>query len=128
MHNNLQITIDYKNGLPPYRQIINQITRAILANIYQTHDSLPSIRELSVKLGVAPLTVAKAYLHLEQLGLVKTKWGKGSFVTDNRKLKHKTRQAEIENELINQVSTMIRQTSLNHKRILKRLKKNLNMA
>jgi GntR family transcriptional regulator len=64
-----------------YRQIMRQITEAIAAGRLKPGDKLPSHRELSEQLVVAPLTVKKAYDELEALGYIETQRGRGTFVS-----------------------------------------------
>ena len=48
----------------------------------KSEDQLPSVRELASQLRVNPNTVAKAYTELEREGIVFTKRGEGTFVSD----------------------------------------------
>ena len=45
-------------------------------------DRLPAVRKLAAELVINPNTVARAYSSLEQGGLVTTKTGSGTFVSD----------------------------------------------
>ena len=47
-------------------------------------DKLPPVRKLAAELVINPNTVARAYSVLEQAGLVTTKTGAGTFVSDPR--------------------------------------------
>jgi len=123
--NEFKIIIDNKSGLAPYRQIINQIKLAIDSDIWKAGEPLPSIRELSEQLGVAPLTVAKSYLQLEQMGLIKTRWGKGSFVNDTLPARNKEKHERIEENLIDQFLNNVQQAGLDPKQILSRMEKKL---
>lgn len=76
----IELRLDSGNGIPIYLQIVRQITYGIRAGLILPGEQLPSVRELSKKLQVNPLTIAKAYLGLEHDGLVSTRWGKGTFV------------------------------------------------
>lgn len=64
------------------------------------NDPLPSVRSLAKELNVSALTVKKAYDALEQLGLIVTVHGKGSFVaTLNPELEREHQRREIQAEL-----------------------------
>src|SRR5512142_370742 len=63
-------------------QIKGQITYAISYGYLSAGQGLPSVRELSSRLGVAPMTIAQVYRELIQQGLVVTKPGVGTFVAD----------------------------------------------
>jgi len=66
--------------LPIYRQIMRQITEAIAVGRLKAGEKLPSHRDLSEQLVIAPLTVKKAYDELELLGFLETQRGRGTFV------------------------------------------------
>jgi GntR family transcriptional regulator len=76
----LPIIIHPSDELPIYRQIMRQMTEAIVTGKFKAHDKLPSHRELSEQLVIAPLTVKKAYDELEALGFIETERGRGTFV------------------------------------------------
>jgi GntR family transcriptional regulator len=67
--------------VPIFRQIIRQITDAVAGGRAEPGERLPSHRELSAQLVIAPLTVKKAYDELEREGLITTQRGKGTFVS-----------------------------------------------
>ena len=66
---------------PVYRQIAGQIRGAIEAHRLALGERLPTIRELSERLGVNRDTVALAYEELAREGLVEATVGRGTFVT-----------------------------------------------
>jgi len=67
--------------LPIYRQIMRQITNAIASGHLKVGEKLPSHRDLSEQLVIAPLTVKKAYDELELAGFLETQRGRGTFVS-----------------------------------------------
>jgi len=67
---------------PIYQQLIEQISETIAKGELQTGDKLPAVRALAAELVINPNTVARAYTMLEQSGLVTTKTGSGTFVSD----------------------------------------------
>ena len=66
--------------MPIYRQIVRQIQEAIAGNRLGMGQRLPSHRELSKQLVIAPLTVKRAYDELERAGLIRSFRGRGTFV------------------------------------------------
>lgn len=76
------LNIDSQSGTPIYLQIIEQIQHAISMGVFRPGDLLPTIRELALQLKVNPNTVAKAFRELEREGLIVTRVGKGSFVSE----------------------------------------------
>jgi len=61
-------------------QIENHIKEAIEKGILQKGDKLPSTREISKVLNVSRNSVIIAYENLENLGIIKSLRGKGTFV------------------------------------------------
>ena len=76
----MQLLIHPADELPIYRQIMRQITEAIAVGRLKPGEKLPSHRDLSEQLVIAPLTVKKAYDELELLGFLETQRGRGTFV------------------------------------------------
>jgi GntR family transcriptional regulator len=76
----VQLIVNPADELPIYRQIIRQIVEALAGGRLKSGDQLPSHRELSEQLVVAPLTVKRAYDELESLGYIETQRGRGTFV------------------------------------------------
>ncbi len=67
---------------PIYLQLVEQVSQAIARGELRTGDKLPAVRALAAELVINPNTVARAYTLLEQSGLVTTKTGSGTFVSD----------------------------------------------
>ncbi len=76
----MYLVVSPSDELPIYRQIMRQITEAVAGGRLKAGDKLPSHRELSETIAVAPLTVKKAYDELEALGFLETQRGRGTFV------------------------------------------------
>lgn len=83
-------SIDIHSSVAVYVQIENHIQFAIASGRIKATDQLPSVRELSERLGVNPNTVAKAYRDLEVMGLLYTRRGMGVFV--NKGIEAKCRE------------------------------------
>ena len=87
-----------------YTQITDQIAEAIARGQLKIGDRLPAVRKLAAELVINPNTVARAYSSLEQSGVVVTKKGSGTFVSDP-KLRH--RDAADLNLLAERMDTLI---------------------
>jgi len=74
--------IDHHSGVPIYQQIIRQIRRQIMTGCLKAGDQLETVRDLSARLKVNPMTISKAYSFLEAEKLVERKRGIGLFVAD----------------------------------------------
>jgi len=77
----MHIAINPGDDLPIYRQIMRQIMDAIAGGRLTGGERLPSHRELSEQLVIAPLTVKKSYDELEALGYIESQRGRGTFVS-----------------------------------------------
>ena len=67
---------------PIYAQIVAQIEAAVAKGDLRPGDRLPTVRQLAEELVLNPNTVAKAYRLMEMSGLVATRKGAGTFVSD----------------------------------------------
>jgi len=67
--------------LPIYRQLSLQITDAVASGRLRVGDRLPAQRELAEQLVISPLAVKKAYEELKREGIVRTRPGRGIFVS-----------------------------------------------
>ncbi len=76
------ITIDLKDSRPIYEQLKSNIQKLIYMNILEQGDALPSVRTLASELKINPNTIQRAYSELESEGLIVSRAGKGSFVSD----------------------------------------------
>ncbi|GAA3575236.1 GntR family transcriptional regulator [Amycolatopsis ultiminotia] len=77
----LRVTVDAESGVPPWRQVHDQIIRAITDGALPRDARLPPIRQLSRDLGLASGTVARVYRELETAGWVTTARARGTVVT-----------------------------------------------
>lgn len=76
--------LDRSLPIPVGVQLRGQIEYGIACGDIQRGSRLPSVRELSSNLGVAPATVSQVYKELLQEGLIETILGKGTYVTDTQ--------------------------------------------
>lgn len=74
-------SVDSFGKLPVWEQITEEIKKYILLGVLNPGDKIPSVREFSVKAGVNPNTVTKAYGELSRLGIISAAGGIGTFVT-----------------------------------------------
>ncbi len=76
------IEISLEDGVPIYRQIVNQVKYLVASGQLVPDDELPAIRMLAEQLLVTPNTVVKAYRELEREGLIYKRQGAGTYVAD----------------------------------------------
>jgi GntR family transcriptional regulator len=77
------VQLNFKSGKPVYLQIVDQVKAAAASGGLRPGEPLPSIRPLAEQLRVNRNTIAKAYLELEQQGVIETVAGKGCFLSGN---------------------------------------------
>lgn len=78
----LSLTVDPNDPVPPYEQLRRRLRDLIIANRLAPGDRLPPLRQLAGDLGVAVGTVARTYRELEHEGLLVSRRGGGTRVTD----------------------------------------------
>lgn len=119
MHSDLNIS--HADPRPMYLQIMEQIRQRIALGDWPAGHELPSIRTLAVATQVSVITVKRAYLELEREGLIVTRAGKGSTVSDNIELASIVRLQELTQHLA-AAAEIGRQLGLSGKEIEKRLR------
>lgn len=76
----MHIELSLQDGVPIYRQIVNQVKYLIASGQLDADEELPPIRSLAEHLMVTPNTVVKAYRELESAGIVYKRRGAGTYV------------------------------------------------
>ena len=74
------IKLDLRSSQPIYEQIVSQYKYLCLQGYLKKGDSIPSVRRMAMELSITPGTVAKAYREMEQIGMIETIRGKGTFI------------------------------------------------
>jgi GntR family transcriptional regulator len=80
----MHIQIKPQDGLAIYLQIARQVKYLVASGRLAAGDEIPPIRTLAEQLAINPNTVARAYLELEQAGIVYKRPGTGTFVAEVR--------------------------------------------
>ena len=78
----MDITINLADGVPIYKQILNQIKYLAASGALVPGEELPPIRTLALQLKVTPNTIVRAYDELEAEGVIQKRRGSGSFVSE----------------------------------------------
>jgi len=93
------ILIDLDDAVPIYAQIERQIRALLGSGYWKAGDRLPSVRETAVRLEVNPLTVVKAYRHLQEEGLLETRPGSGVFAARGAQIPKAARRDAVRRTL-----------------------------
>src|SRR2546429_8810318 len=80
----MQLHISPRDGVPIYRQIVDQVKYLVGSGRLAPGEELAPIRVLAEQLVVNPNTVARAYAELEHVGLVTKRHGSGADISDTR--------------------------------------------
>ncbi|MCX5398495.1 GntR family transcriptional regulator [Streptomyces sp. NBC_00102] len=66
----------------PYMTVLDALTAEIKTGKLKPGEKIPSDSELVARFGVARMTARRAVGVLRERGLVRTEWGRGSFVAE----------------------------------------------
>lgn len=99
---------------PVYMQIVRRFKLLILKNILLDGDEAPSRRMLAASLGVNPNTVQKAFVQLENEGLIETPLNAKSLICVNTKKKEHLRKELLE-ERLNELIKLAKETGIRYK-------------
>jgi GntR family transcriptional regulator len=77
----MDLTIDFESGVPIYMQLVDRIKQMIVSGQLQPSQQLPTMRQLAADLRINYNTVGRAYLILDQEGVISTQQGRGTYVT-----------------------------------------------
>ena len=90
----MEIRLCASDGVPVYRQIVNQVKYLVASGRLGAGQELPAIRALAERLVVNPNTVVHAYAELEKEGVVVCRHGSGTYVADTSTRQPATRAGE----------------------------------
>jgi len=104
--------IDPSNGLPIYEQVVRQVVYAIAGEALRIGDLVPSVRELARQLAINPNTVARAYRHLQDQGILESVRGTGLAVASGAMDRCRDTRVRLIRERLQQVLVEARQSRL----------------
>ena len=117
----MHIHISTNDGVPIYRQIVNQVKYLVASGHLRAGEELPPIRVLAQQLLVTPNTVVKAYRELEIENVVRKRRGAGTYVSESDSALTKKEQRRILTERADALLTEARQMKFSFKEITKLL-------
>ena len=86
------IVLDYQDRRPLYEQVTEKFRTLIYQGVLPADSRIPSVRQLAMELSINPNTLQRAYMTLEQEGLIYPVKGKGNFVADTQKIQEKSKE------------------------------------
>jgi GntR family transcriptional regulator len=108
-----------------YLQIMEQIKHRIAVGDWPPGSEIPSIRALAATTRVSVITVKRAFTDLEQEGVLVTRQGRGTFVSEQVELGSSLREEELDAHLQAAVSAGL-QMGLSPKQLEARWRKALD--
>jgi GntR family transcriptional regulator len=93
------LVISQADPRPLYQQVKDQLRHRIAVGELKPGDEIPSIRQLAADIRVSVITIKRAYLELELEGVIQTRQGRGSFVSDNVQLGDSIKEQELQAHL-----------------------------
>ena len=86
------IILDYQDRRPIYEQVTEKFRTLIYQGVLPADSRIPSVRQLAMELSINPNTIQRAYMMLEQEGLIYPVKGKGNFVADTQKIQEESKE------------------------------------
>jgi len=77
----MNLELDLESGVPIYMQLVDRIKQMVASGQLQPGQQLPTMRQLAADLRINYNTVGRAYLILDQEGIISTHQGRGTYVT-----------------------------------------------
>lgn len=78
----MYLSLDAHSSTPIYLQIKEQMRLAVATGTIRAGEQLPAVRELAAQLRINPNTIARVYRELQAEGLLTSRQGSGTFVSD----------------------------------------------
>ena len=97
------IRLDYRDSRPIYEQVRDGLRRLMVTGVMQPGEQLPSVRSLAMELAINPNTIQRAYMQLEQEGLIYPVKGTGNFIADSEEVRKLSKASYIK-----ELKTLIR--------------------
>jgi GntR family transcriptional regulator len=79
----MNLVLDFRSGLPIYLQVVDQIKERIAGGQLKPGDQLPTVRTLALELRVNFNTIARSYRILDEVGIISTQQGRGTYILNN---------------------------------------------
>ncbi|RKN86417.1 GntR family transcriptional regulator [Paenibacillus ginsengarvi] len=114
--------MEFNQKEPIYAQIIDDIKLKFLNGTYKLGQEIPSRRELARSLGVNPNTIQRAYREMEDMKLIVTARGQGSFMTSDVGMLEALREEALETAVLHCIG-MLRGFGKSDEEILAYVKK-----
>jgi GntR family transcriptional regulator len=120
------LVIDHHNGVPAYRQIMDQVKLQIATGMLAPGTEMLSTRALSAELALNPMTVSKAYSILEHDGVLERRRGQTLVVRTTQGAEGQAARLELLRKELAAAASLTRQLDVPKDEALKLFKGILN--
>ncbi|MFE1631317.1 GntR family transcriptional regulator [Brevibacillus reuszeri] len=118
---------EFNASKPIYLQLADRIHRQIISGELKAGEKLLSIRDMGIKYSMNPNTVQRAYSELEREGILETKRGQGTFVSE-RQDRLVLQRDKLKHDQIRQFVQVMQEMGYSAAEILSGLEEYLNKA
>jgi GntR family transcriptional regulator len=101
----ISFDVNARSGVPIYVQLVEQVRRGVEVGVLSGGERLPTVRALAGELGVAPNTVVKAYGELQREGVISSRPGVGTIISED--VVETAREARV-GALYERLATLVR--------------------
>jgi GntR family transcriptional regulator len=122
------LVIDHHNGVPAYRQIMDQIKLQIAAGVLTAGTEMASTRGLSAELSLNPMTISKAYGLLEREGVLERRRGQTLMVRALPAGEQPTNKLEPLRQHLVSAAVLARQLGISREQALKLFRETLSSS
>ena len=116
--------LNYDIAKPIYQQIIDEIKKSVIRGELTPGSQIPSQRELAVSAHVNPNTVQRAYREMENMKLVETLRGQGTFICQREGMIEELR-SEMAMEILENFLNEMRSLGQTDESIMEMLQKHI---
>ena len=122
------LVINPHNGVPAYRQLMDQLKLQIATGVLPAGTELDSTRALSAALSLNPMTISKAYNLLEREGVLERRRGQTLVVAERSRATVETDKLSHLREHLSAAATMSAQLGISRPQALKLFRETLEAA
>ena len=122
------LVIDHHNGVPAYRQIMDQVKLQIATGMLAPGTEMLSTRALSAELALNPMTVSKAYGLLEHDGVLERRRGQTLVVRALAAGEQQTNKLEPLRQHLASAAVLARQLGISREQALKLFRETLGSS
>jgi len=120
------LVIDYHNGVPAYRQLMDQIKFQVAAGMLPVGLEMASTRALSAELSLNPMTISKAYSLLEREGVLERRRGQTLVIRAATTADRETNKLNPLRQHLAAAAVMARQLGISRVQALRLFRETLN--